>query len=107
MNIYRQLYLLSKTVKDSHQSIDGETFQPCATDTGKIGWSNARQRSGLTYGQLFFVQDRYDLRSQNCPELLQIGIWLPEVTEHVATAANQIKVIVHSRSLSSVSISHG
>nr|ADI18676.1 hypothetical protein [uncultured Acidobacteria bacterium HF4000_26D02] len=86
--------MLAELVEHGHQPVYREAAKLHIADAGEIGVADAGSRLGFTRGQAFFVEHPDDAGGEERLGLLHVGIGTPEIAEHVATAAHQLKIVV-------------
>jgi len=76
----------SQPVDDRHEAIDGEAPEVGVAYARKVSRRRARAAMRPTHAQAFPVERLDDFGGQDGLELLGIGVFVPEVAEHIPAA---------------------
>ena len=93
-NGHSDLHLLTQATEDRQQSVDGEAIELDVADAGEVGSGDAGELSGLVGGEAAGVQCLDDLRGEDGPELLKLGVRVAEIAEDVTASSDKLHAII-------------
>src|ERR1700722_18482738 len=76
-----------------YHAVDGEAVKLRVSDTREIGVRNPSQLFRRPRTELAVVKYANDSRCEDSTRLLEIGVGVTEISEHIAASAHQFKVI--------------
>ena len=94
VNVDLHIHVLAELVEYGHQTVNSEAVKLHVADAGKVRMADTGAALGLARRKSFIVKNADDAGGQKCLGLLHVGVSAAEVTEDIAAAAHQLKIVV-------------
>ena len=85
--------MLAELVEYGHQTVNGEAVKLHVANAGKVRMADTGATLGLARRKPFIVKNADDAGGQKRLGLLHVGIGTAEITEDIAAAVHQLKIV--------------
>ena len=92
MHVDLHVYLVSKLVEHSHQTVNGEAVKLYVTNAGKVRMTDTATILSLARRKPFIVENANDACGQKRLGLPHVGVSAAEIPKHVAAAIHRLRI---------------